>query len=664
MLPHGPFPRQDPLAPALLPHAAPGDVAVMCRLGVCGVPVKDGAIAIGYAARMRCPGSLAPLLSLAGLALSLTACPTPAPTGPTTSAVAKDSALLVLPLTESSQKPAREALDRLSDRATGGDLAAAWTRLHYLIDLFDDARFRRDPLSLQLLHEAIGSTDDGERRGAEATDRVLAELLRDADDIMGRDRMHPHAQGARTLLEFDSNPPASRVGLLTRMATLERLAQPDQPLADNARLRLLGYCRLAFQDIPKSRYADRPKVLAHCLYPLYRSDPAPYFARLAEDRPPLPRWQDLRDRWLERIEDVAAGGRRLAGAGQAERERLRETVTRNANAMPVLPPLADLALPRVRRVALYEWTPLLPLGDGSQRALLDDIPGLTRAVAGDGRRLGTVALRADAPATAVLDAAAGLVRAGADRLELAVVTSQKMKVPTGDYWHGRLQDESVDRLGVIPLSLAPYRGTANVRSSHWDPGRATLGLHLEVQAGRWVLKAPTGSVTEVATADLAAAQKTLRGVLSWLYAAFPDEDAVVVVPVSGATVDSLAHALEAVRHDAEGRELLAHVGLGRTSPTIAADSLAGRIDRRSKANVEIRPSALAVRTSVVRSCYQDVLDNDATAAGAFRLELTDGRLAITNGPKNPALRACLMTGLASMMKEQSMASAEVILTVK
>lgn len=548
-------------------------------------------------------------------------------------------------------------------------MTAAWARVHYLMDLFDDARFRRDSDSLTVLHEALGRTDDQPERGAQTTDWVLAELTREVDDIIGGDRMHPHAQSARTLLEFDSRPPSSRVGLLTRMGELKAIAKRDHPLADNARMRLFGYCRNALADIATARYADRHRVLAHCLYPLYASNPEPYFARRADDRPPTPRWQDIRDNLLELIEKVAAGGRRLALAGAVGREQVK-AVTADVAHMPVVPGADELGVPAAARATPYDWTPLVLLGNGEDkiRRLADgriaDTEHLGKAIAGDGRRTVAIALRAGSPSGAALKAGGAVALLGAETLEFAVSMQQFLKVPRGDYWFERLKGESTQRLGVIPVSLVPLRGADAVSSKTWDVNRANLKLHLHLEPDKWILTAPTGLVSEIGSADKARAMQTLRGILSWVHAAFPEEDALVLVPEPDTDVAQLVAALEAARHDAQGRELIDQIGLSDKLPAVTSNVLADRIERRSKAAVEISPSALAVRTSVVRACYQDALDSRPKAKGAFRLELGGDVVRVTSGPKEPALRDCLMAGLAPMMKAQKMASAEVKLSAE
>src|SRR5690606_15637601 len=114
---------------------------------------------------------------------------------------------------------------------------------------------------------------------------------------------------------------ATRDQAFQRVAELKPIARGQGPLAalaDNARLRLYGYCRQALADALRARWADRMRLAAHCLLPLYQADPAPYFAADPGRRPPPPRGADLvADLGRLLIEPVAAGPGRLRAAGQA-----------------------------------------------------------------------------------------------------------------------------------------------------------------------------------------------------------------------------------------------------------------------------------------------------------------------------------------------------------
>jgi hypothetical protein len=601
--------------------------------------------------------------------LVLSACPRSGPRAPAAPTVEHDLAALVIPVPESEPERARAALARLGQRAQAGDIEAAWTRIHYLIDLFDDARFARDDHSLALLHQALGHADAG-ARGPEATQAVLAGLLREVDRVLALDRLHARAQAARTVLEFDSRPPLTRVGLFSRMAALKAVARSESPLGDNARLRLAGYCRQALLDAPRARYAERTRVIAHCLYPLYDTDPEPYFADNPALRPPAPRWRDLLARLGELTAEVAQSRGRLGRAGAHMTAGLAAIADAGAG-LPELPDRAALdalALPQARYAIPYDWTPLLLLGQGNDLSALDDQQAITQSVLGDGRRTLAVALSRDAPAELVTRVARVADSAGAARLELALTIAQTLKVPPGDYWEARVHDGTITRLAVIDLSLAPLDKPATARTPEWDPDRADLGLHLEIGGESWRLTSPAGVVATIAAPSAERAAAELGRVLGRVQAAFPDEDALVLVPGKGATVLALVSAAEASRHDEHGRERMTQLGLAARAPVARSvatkTTLAQRIERRAGAQVDIEPSALAMRASVVRGCYQDILDRRPAAAGRFRLELQGKDVVVTQGARDPDLRRCVVEGVGPTMESQGMASAVIELRAR
>lgn len=619
------------------------------------------------------------LLPVPILILTLAACaaPGPRPAAPVPAA-AIDTTSLVIPVPAG----ARETMELLAARAAQGDVDAAWARAHYLLDLFDDARFRRDAGSLDLLHQAAG-TADGARQGPAATDAVLHALGVAVDQVLALDRMHAPAQAARTLIDFDARPPATRAAVFQRTSELRAIARGPGALAAGARLRLFGYCRQALADATRARWADRARVMSHCLYALYDADPAPYFADDPAARPPPPRWQDLLEdlaRLIAPVADADAGpggdgNGRLAEAARFLRQDLERLAAAAPEALPSLPDPASLGLPRVAAAPLHDFTPLVVLGNGQDTSALDDIEALTRAVQGDGRRTLAVALAADAPAGLVLRAARAAASAGATRLELVATTEQTLVVPPGDYWSGRLPDgqpagrgdsqrddqtggRTALRLAAITLSLATLDTGAlpSVRTADWDPERARLGLHLVVGRDAWVLTSPTGAVAAPA-AHAPGPAAALRAALARLARAFADEGALVLVPGPEATVGALVAAAWTAAQDGVGTSMGAQLGLAASAPAPKSQALARRIERRAGATVALVPDALAARASVVRRCYQDVLERQPRAGGAFRLELQGAAVTITEGPRDQALRDCVHQALAPAMLDQQMPSA-------
>jgi len=78
-----------------------------------------------------------------------------------------------------------------------------------------------------------------------------------ADRILEHERLHKDAQAARTLLEWDRRPPATRKDLFLAASRLKTLARGGGPLAANATLRLALLCTQAFRELPHLRARDR-----------------------------------------------------------------------------------------------------------------------------------------------------------------------------------------------------------------------------------------------------------------------------------------------------------------------------------------------------------------------------------------------------------------------
>src|SRR5690606_4044603 len=154
------------------------------------------------------------------------------------------------------------------------------------------------------------------RQGREATDAALQALAVMLDEILARDRLHAEAQGARTLVAWDLDPPVERAAVHGRLDAIEAVARGGSAVAANARLRLYAYCRRALDDAQRARRADRARLVAHCLYPLYAADPAPHFAEDPDARPPPPDWRALLADLDRLLGDVVADAGRMSVTGQ------------------------------------------------------------------------------------------------------------------------------------------------------------------------------------------------------------------------------------------------------------------------------------------------------------------------------------------------------------
>lgn len=561
------------------------------------------------------------------------------------------------------------ALERIEQAAAGGDTRAAWVVAHYLIDLFDYARLSGDGATRALLFKL---TKVPEGTGAEVTERVLEALLLGVDRVLRADRLHAGAQAARTLLEWDQRPAEARTQLFERTAQLKVIARGKGPLAANATLRLAAFCRSAFHDAARAAAPFRPGILSYCLYPLYDSDPEPYFDSDPARRPPEPAWTDLAADVKELHEEVAGAASRLSRLGKpliaADEKFLAE-------AKPLMPTRRDpreLHAPMVPFALPYEWTPLVLLADGSQIAA-DLAKKIEPALAQDRRGRVALALAGEAPATALVKAAEAARAAGALEVELVVGYEQALQVPAGDYWSGRMQGDRVLRLGVLPVALdtlgagtgAPTSAAHGApRAVNWDPARAALKLHLVVSATEWRIIAPGGELPAIPAAELAAATAALRAQLAEVRSAFGDEDGLVLVPGAGATIGMVAAAAAAARTDDAGRVMFGALALAAAPPQARGD-LAARVARRAAAKVTIAPDTLAERVPAVRRCYQDALDKAPKLAGTFEIALATGggeaKPKITSGPREAALRACVLERLAAPMIDGNVQSVRVTL---
>ncbi|RMH38895.1 MAG: hypothetical protein D6689_18385 [Deltaproteobacteria bacterium] len=599
-------------------------------------------------------------LAAATAVIALAACPrAPARPRSPSAALDRDLAALAIPPRDDTAT----ALARLDRLAESGHMRAAWERLHYLIDLFDDARFRRSDDSRALLVRALRFPDDAPTRGPRATDRAVAALLVEADRLLAAKRLHRGGQAARTLLEIDATPAQTGADLLRQVIALKRIAAGGGPLADNARLRLFGLCRTAFADAVRAPRPRRAAMIARCLYPLYDADPAPYFAADPRDRPPLPRWADLAERASALANQIAAGTGRLARAGRAVADQWRAFLADHERDLPAPLSPAALGLPHVDRAEPLGAERVFAFGDGRPVPDRDALASSVRAaLAEDGTDAVAIALPGTARADALVDIAAALAAAGARRIDLAVAATRRLDAPPGDYWHGRTDHGRVDVVAVLPVSLALIATGARGRSDagrrfDWDPRRATLQLHLVVTARTWSLVAPDGAIAAIDTsADPASA---LRRALERVRLAFPDEAGLAVVLGPDATYAATVAAIAAARHTADGRPLFRRIALAAAAPTPRRGGLAQRIDARASAAVDIEPPALAARVAAARRCYLDVVDRSPTAAGSVRVELRDGAPAAVAGAADPALRACAVDALAEAMRNQAIESAVV-----
>ena len=603
------------------------------------------------------------------LLLTASACPnrereTTTLPDPADKARADDIARLTIPAIAATGA----ALSRLGERTDAGDIVSAWARAHYLIDLFDDARFRRDDASLAVLAATMGAKAE---RGSEATSAALSFLNAELNRVLRINRLHELALAARALIEFDMRPPGARGQAFQRIGEIKAVVRLVD-LRSNARLRLYGYCRNALGDATRAPWSLRMRVLAHCLYPLFDSDPTPYFADTPEQRPPPPRSEHILARLAELLAEVATPAGRLGLATTHLRAELEAFVAENRTRLPAPPAPADIGVPIVAHATPYDWTPLLRLGAGDNLApTAKHIEELARPVQGDGRGAIALALASQAPLSALAHAVEVAAGAGAVRLELLVGIDQKLAVPPGDYWSGRIDGDHVTRLAVIPVMLAAaiplpeVLANLNPHVSHWNPARAALGLHLVITSNQWRLLAANGTLALIRTDAVSAdPREQLRAELARVRAAFPGERGLVLVPQPEVSYGAVLAAATTVATDASGHALLPMLAFAATAPQPRGKTLARRIDRRWQANVKISPDDLMGRSPVVLSCYQDLLEKQPQLAATLRLELSDGAVTVVSGPRNPALRSCAIAGMESAMVDRKVTSAVLTMSPK
>ncbi|MFH0902726.1 MAG: hypothetical protein V2A73_19010 [Pseudomonadota bacterium] len=543
-----------------------------------------------------------PPLSTRGAAPAAPAAPATPPTAP-----AFGQADLAIPPTSACLR----ILEHVRETANRGDSREAWAYVHYLIDLFDFARFAHDSAARTILLSALG-VEDGS--GSAATDQALDRILVAVDRLLAMNRLHPGALAARVILEHDRTPATNRSSLLVRAAQEKTIARSGGPLAANATLRLFALCNQAFRDAVSVPYAERPRVLSYCLYPLWDSDPEPFFATDPSKRRPDPSWHDLSRAATDLTDTIAASTSRIAILGKTLKNEHRRFVDEMSSALPVSPMPGELRVPEVPTALPYSWAPLLDLGNGTglatsgiasmvtQRLSQARLQSTTRNPASARVDRLAIALTASAPASLLLLCGTAARAEGADWLELVVGYRQMLRVPPNDYWYGRTGGGSVQRLGVLPLSLrtnledgerasidlstaadtttgsnASTTASASQQPSGSRPAakRETsksklgpgpgpgLGLGLgpdfalEVDSDQWRLISPKSAFPAIPTnGDVNSLDRSmgeLRRQLAEIKRVFPGEDHLHLIPGEGTTYAAFVSAAVAARYDAEGR---------------------------------------------------------------------------------------------------------------
>ena len=556
---------------------------------------------------------------------------------------------LVIPPIETSLDAMR-TLETLSD---AGSIEAAVLHAHYAMDLFDDARFSGGEESRSLLAEVAGRPKDS-MQGPAATQALAELLVLDADRVLELDRTDPIGQELRVLASYDAAPPANRADVLQAMEELKRIREKRGKLADNATLRLFGYCRSALIDAQQFDRVGQRVALSHCLYPLYSSDPTPYFAEHSTERPPPPQVDKIAATMSTLL--ATRGDSRLAASFDMQRAWAK-SFSQSPGLLAQIDPIA-LRLPSVELAQPYDDAPIFT----------SESPSLGRELLADGRGQVAVALASETPAADMLTSAKAISAVGGDTLLLLVATSQRLRVPRGDYWSGTVSDAPIWRVGQVSFSLARLAATKNnpsqraegTKAAEWNAQHSDLTLHLIVSPSQWTLLSPLGQIAQFAVGDKdASAPQILQDALLELRLAYPDEQGFILVPEGGTSVGALTLAAEAAHHRADGLPLFPRLALAETAPKVRkGKQLENRITRRAAANVSVNPEALASKVPAALRCYQALADARALPTASVRLERsTEGKVSATGGSKN--LQACATESFAEEMLRKKLRAAEV-----
>ncbi len=547
-------------------------------------------------------------------------------------------------------------LEALSD---AGDAEAAWQRAHYLLDLFDAARFAQDEGSRKLLAEIAGRPVTA-MRGPAATQAIAELLVLEVDRVLELNRQHRDAQAVRVLASYDAAGPTRRSEVGQAMQELKRVRTRGGVLATNASLRLFAYCQRALDDAQDFGRAGQRVAISHCLYPLFEADPEPYFAPRAEDRPPPPTVDRLLEE-LRRGADVRDPGR-IAMALDAQRD-WSQKFSQSHSLPDELDPLS-LRLPPASGATPYDDYPLLtPKADAAHLRSLQ---------LADGRHTLAVALASERSGAELLKSASIAKSAGADALALLVAIEQGLRAPPGDYWSDTAKAQSVPRLGQLALSLSTLGVAApssrdrpaEAKATSWNLRQAQLSLHLLVTPGRWTLVSPDGRLASIAVGDPDSSPSAkLRSILSLIRDAYPDEQGVILVPQGDVSIGAIVLAADAASHDRHGQPLFSQLAIAAKAPKVRSGTrLLSRLRRRAALQVQVDPPSLSRLAAALR-CYQRMADARKPPTGTVRLELgSDGGVTLSTG--SARLFPCARDAFGKAMATQTLSAVTVTFSAK
>jgi hypothetical protein len=369
---------------------------------------------------------------------------------------------LVLPPTPQTLN----TLSALNRAARQGSSRAAWIRLHYLVDLFDYARFAKDAAARQTLLQALGmwkprSVDArppqkktargvAPPRGPKLTRTVLAQLSA-AVKKLNRKRLDlpAHQQKAlhtlRKMLQADLHFPKTHKGLAALADFLHRTSCRGGLMAPNALLRRYGWCMQAFRAAIWAKPARKNRTLCFCLYPLFRSNPKLYFQK-GGFQLPHPRWPHFRIRLRHlraHLKKPRYGGR-LASVTSLLAKKERRFFRKYRGLLPPAFDPDDPLLPRTPPGQIRSGGPWVRVdqkgvrADGrrtealTKRALRPLFTTLYRRAP---RRHLTVAAGRNVPWYEMFKVLKPITRTGFESVGVAVASAVSLRASPGSYWH-------------------------------------------------------------------------------------------------------------------------------------------------------------------------------------------------------------------------------------
>jgi hypothetical protein len=209
------------------------------------------------------------------------------------------------------------------------------------------------------------------------------------------------------------------------------------------------------------------------------------------------------------------------------------------------------------------------------------------------------------------------------------------------------------------------------RSGGWDLARSSLGLHLIVGESQWRLVGVRGTLGEIAAGPGATPEAELAALLAKVRLAFPDEDALVLVPEGGVRIATLVRAIEAAR-GSNALPLARVFALAATPPRVLGKDLPARVARRAGVTVTLVPAALAVRVPGARQCVLDAVDRNPALKGTLTLTLAQPVPGIApavvvsgkSSAKDTTLRSCLSQVLTPELTAAKVERAQLVITRK